>query len=329
MRISLVGVRDPIAWAVRREDPVQIPLDNPPGWSLLHPSAAVGDVFMEPYGTSYVPQLEDGRWLLTNHQLAFILPEAVSSEELGKVAESLLRRLRHVTKQVTLTLDLVMTVSREVDALPQLEFPGETGYCPDRIRDHFIDTPVTVEAVQQAGGLSIDFNAPTYEILLMDAFAALLREDYRTAILYAAIAVETLAGALCEEEHERLFKANPRSDTIRAISTISAGGLAEEVDPIYRHLRHSRSFRVLISELPLYVFRRSILHENHGLYQRALRLYCTRNNLAHQGQLAAGADVFPITHAGAIQALECAVEVFGWFGSPGRYLIPRGAWHQM
>jgi hypothetical protein len=106
--------------------------------------------------------------------------------------------------------------------LPPLAFPegehtwGKVGR--GLLRDFLTDTPVTMEAMRQASALPIDFAAPIYDSLLMDAMTAVVRHEYRTAILYAAIAVETVSRTVCEQEHQRLFNVVPMSDTVTMTS---------------------------------------------------------------------------------------------------------------
>jgi hypothetical protein len=328
MRIVIAGFPNRIVWGIRRDDPTQVALEHPAGWSILNPLIEVPNP-CNGTNSGHFYALET--LLLVNSQLAFVVPSAVDLEEISNVTESVLRRLRFVTKQVGLPTEPSVLLDRNIETLaPSADSDWDrlsAGPRESLVRDFLCDTPVTMEAVRQAGSLPTDFVAPIYDSLLMDAMAALIRHDYRTAILYAAIAVETLSGTLCEAEHQRLFTAVPRSETVRSISSVRSGGIYAMVDPIYRHLVKSNNFSVLLSELPLYVFRRSLLNEDQVLYQRALRLYRTRNSVAHRGQ-AAGDDVFPVTPEGAISALECAVDVFRWFRVSAVYFIPRGQWRR-
>ncbi len=324
MRVVIADAIGPIHWAISRDDPAHVPLHSHSGWSLLNPTAALREICKEPYATSHYFYVNDQLYLDTS-QLTLCAPDDAAEEEQIKLLETLLRRLRFVTKQVTFPTELAAIRRREIEEFPATLFPKE-GPINGMVRDFLYDTPVTMEAASQAGALPGDFTPPVYDSLLMDAMYALVRHDYRTAILYAAIAVEVLSGILCQSEHQRLFNAVPLSEAVRKVTIVRPGSEVTTMDPVYRYLANSKSFSVLLSELPLYVFRRSMLEEDQHLYQKALRLYRTRNGLAHRPGTDSDRDVFPFSHAGATSALECAVEVFAWFRVEEKYSIPRGEW---
>ena len=109
--------------------------------------------------------------------------------------------------------------------------------------------------------------------------------DYRTSILYAAISIEAAAATLLDEEYERLIAAVPTPSAVRVIDLPQAGGAHRRIDPVYAHLtRGGGQFRTLLHELPLYIFGRSLMVQNQALYDGALRLYTTRNAIAHRGE---------------------------------------------
>jgi len=94
-------------------------------------------------------------------------------------------------------------------------------------------------------------------------------------------------------------------------------------DPVYALLAKGDNFACLLHEVPLYLFRRSLLQENQELYRRAVSLYRTRNRLSHGRLVEPGEeDLLLVNRDGAFRSLAVAVEVFQWFGMSG-YFLPR------
>jgi hypothetical protein len=327
MRIMTVGLPSAITWAIRRDDPPATPLNHPAGWSVLNPLITLPEIFAPPHTTQLLCVVGGETCYFKSFALFLSVPDG-AEDAMDRELPSLLLRMRYTSKQATLPAWPNLVRVSEVDALPEIGFPAG-GLKDARVRDYLLDAPVTLVSVREAGSLASEFRPPVYDTLFLDATLALRNQNYRTAILYAAISIEALASTLIAEEHERLISATPPSDTIRHIVVLQAGGRIERIDPIYRHLTNSTNFRVLLLELPLYVLRRSLFSEDRALYDRALCLYRTRNNLAHRGHTDEQADVLPLSHAGAVEALECAAGVFAWFGAGENYAIPRGEWRRI
>jgi hypothetical protein len=73
-----------------------------------------------------------------------------------------------------------------------------------------------------------------------------------------------------------------------------------------------------------YVLRRSLLIDHQALYYNAMKLHSTRNKIAHQGEIPIGDETsyFGITKPDAQAAIECAINLFKWFGVTDEYIIP-------
>jgi len=163
-------------------------------------------------------------------------------------------------------------------------------------------------------------------MLLLDAISAYRDGDSKRAILYSAISVETVARTRLSEEYESLLRAGDVNGMLRIISLPQRDGTCAAKDPIYEYLDSKSEFRLLVHELALYVLKRSLLIENEPLYQDAMKLYRTRNKIVHQGELPAEneASCFTISDAGALAAINCAIGVLKWFGTPDEHILPKG-----
>src|SRR5262249_50025803 len=149
-----------------------------------------------------------------------------------------------------------------------------------------------------------------------------LNSDYQKALLYAAIAVESMAEAQIEDRHSGQLDSLRPQIRLRILPFKQAGGLVVRKYPIYEYLRRRKSFSVLLHELPLYVLGRSLLHEDQELYRLALKLYKTRNTLAH-GRIPEDKDKeYQVSSHDAINALQCAKRVFEWYGCPTGFVLP-------
>jgi hypothetical protein len=154
-----------------------------------------------------------------------------------------------------------------------------------------------------------------YEEILLDALNAHESGDYRQAILYAAIAMESLASSVLEQKYaEILAKSRPPSH-VNILTSALPRGKVSKGDPIYRLLTKTDNFARLLHEVPLYLLRRSMRSEDEGLYQSCERLYGQRNRLSH-GKPPKPGDL-PLERHGSLEALKVAIRAFQWFGSRG------------
>jgi hypothetical protein len=239
--------------------------------------------------------------------------------------QRLLVHLRHVSRQSTLPRcdDVEGFFFKDLKELPQIEFPqpylGRMRFGPAFV--DLLDVALTMDLVGKAGELPKDFEPPVYEGLLLDAIKASKERDFRSAIFYSAIAIETLAGTCIEEEHQRLLGETPAPAHIRAVEC-QEGKKGKFEDPVYKYLRDTGRFPNLLHELPLYVMKKSLKLEAPEVYNQARKLYQTRNSLAHRGEPKKHNALLPVGVSGAVAALECASQVFAWFGVPGKWSIP-------
>jgi hypothetical protein len=185
------------------------------------------------------------------------------------------------------------------------------------VRDYWIPTAVTQQHLDQLAALSADFSPPASVMVMLDALQALLDQDFRKALLYGAIAIESLASTRLSEEYERVKAAAPDA-RFRVIDIPIAGGRVARKDPIYENLGEDNFLRML-HERPLYLFHRSLMVEDAATFTNAQKLRNTRNKLAHIGEVPADAEAFELSEKGAKAGLATAVAVLQWWGDPGPY----------
>lgn len=144
-----------------------------------------------------------------------------------------------------------------------------------------------------------------------DAVTALNARDFRRSLLDAAIAVEAVAG----EHLERLYRSRLSGSTGPEIRVARTGETVH--DPVYEYLSRPSQFRLCLHERPLYLSGRSLLIDRKADYDFMLRLYATRNRIAHGGtaRSAEGGRALPETAEAAAKALVRLHSTFQWFGA--------------
>jgi hypothetical protein len=150
---------------------------------------------------------------------------------------------------------------------------------------------------------------------MLDALLAAIDQDFRKALLYGAIAVESLASTRLAEEYARVLAG--ADQRFRVIDIRTAKGIVRK-DPIYESLGKDKFSRML-HERPLYLLGRSLSVEDEPTFTKAQKLYTTRNKLGHVGEVPAGADTFEVSEDGVRAGLQTAIKVLKWFGDTGPY----------
>jgi hypothetical protein len=326
MRVATLGLTKDIHWLVSPSDKLTAPLKAMPGWAVLHPLTAIRPT------DRMVPIREfptgDGRTTVSRAILQCVVPERATAAdrdtEVLEAMKALLMRLRHVSRQATFPRgdDMGFFNCTHIAELPNVEFEEPYYGTVHHSDNSFIETALTMDLVERAGELSITFEAPVYEGILLDAFRAVKDNDFRSALLYSALAIEAMAGEFIDAEHAKLLTAIPVPPHVRAVEIQEGRSKSGLEDPVFKWMRKSGRFAELLHELPLYVYRKSLKQDLPEVYQQARKLYQTRNSLAHRGESAKDRELYPIDVFGAVDAMKCVREVFAWFGVPGKWSIP-------
>jgi hypothetical protein len=179
------------------------------------------------------------------------------------------------------------------------------------------------QAIRAAGLASDAMDVPIPEQYFLDAVASFWSGDFRLTFLSAAIALEAIALEWLDEQYQRRLAGGP-GPQLRVIDIPRSGGRTTQGDPVYEVLESRTKFRGLLHERPLYVTGRSLLVEQEALYQRAQRLYATRNQIAHRGEIPdAESQCFTLTRPDAVTALQTVSAIFQWFGRSAPPDYPR------
>jgi hypothetical protein len=165
---------------------------------------------------------------------------------------------------------------------------------------------------------------PVSEEILLDAFNALREQEFDKAILFSAIAVESLLANHFDALYESELAKVKKNRFMRIIH--DKEGVSK--DPIFRVLVDRTDFKKLLNEVPLYLMKRSIYIENEKLYHNLIKLYTTRNKIVHWGAPLEENESkrLSLNGKGANLAFEIALDTFSWIGHK-RYEILRTRKH--
>lgn len=320
----------PIWWRIETDDPLLLPLPQTCHWLLVNPilysqlpMSEHSRDFLEVIPSSWLgPSLEI---ILATSDEETIRDSASGgwSEALLPVIDALLLRLRHFTGQATLPKpeSVIALTQQSIEEIPA--FIPPSGALKVSVQEYLWRTAVTSEHVRRAAAYSGIFAAPTHEALFLDAVEAHTGKDYRKAILYAAMSAEIALGTKIDAAYANILTTQP-DERFRVIQRPRHGATPVYKDPIYEKLRPRADFKVLINELALYVLRRSLISENEDLYVRALRMYNTRNQLAHAGELDESSldKAYRLAPKGSMLVLKTAIDLFAWLGERADFSLP-------
>lgn len=259
-------------------------------------------------------------------------------EELFEICSDLLLWIRYLSFQHQIpSSPSVFVVSQETELDVELDpLPDEDstvrGYGRAYLTECVASRQVAVAAAEK---VSARERVPVHHHLLVDAFAVLEGRDYRQAILFAAMAAETMAASRLEAEYDRVLSTSGDS-RFRVVESQRTGGSTARKDPVYESLASRTSFAALLHERPLYLMNKSLLHEKQSVYKTARQMYSARNKIVHRGELSEGdsSNALSLDESGARAALGCAIAILEWFGDPVSHFprdrlipLPHAHWH--
>jgi hypothetical protein len=180
------------------------------------------------------------------------------------------------------------------------------------VRGDYYNSMATWEHLKKADKLcSQSFPIPVFEDIILDAIDGKTNHEYRKAILYSTIAIESMLANKYDEDYRNLLTSNVNNKKFR--KTLRNGSMS---DPIFKTLSDKTDFKRLLHEIPLYLYGKSLLMEDEQLYADTLKLYTTRNKIVHWGApLNPNYDqMLEINETGTQLAIQIAIKLFSWMG---------------
>jgi hypothetical protein len=302
-----------VRWNISDDDPTTWPLAAT-GMQLLNPLVPVSR------GTSpFICRLPDGRHHVVTNELYVLSP--VELTDADRLIAPWLQFLKIAARQAAFSTEPYAGTNADIDVaslqIRTLVSSGK-GMIPEEYR---VQTALDGAAITRASELQSVGAAPLHHELLLDALHAFESRRDREAILYSAIAAESLAQHELTGIYENALGSDDPPTYLNIVNVDQAGGKKIKKDPIYELLTASDNFGRLLHEVPLYLLRRSLLDEDQALYSRAISLYRSRNRLSHgQAITSANDNLLQIDRAGSGRAVRTAVDIFAWFGQSGYYV---------
>lgn len=341
----------PALWKLNPEDLYPMYLKSLPDWCILSPF--VHDKFVLSRDSfSNKPHLVgigDDFAVIRSQYIIFLVPSINSLQSLApartsgrmsyfltnflpSMSSEFIRKLRYVTKQAELPSEPgygYIIVPNEPEMPP---FPSASKQYAGRISTYELETAITADSLLSADKLPSTDSIPIHNSLILDAIQALLEGDYRRTLLYAAISMETFSATALEDSYSQSLNMTPPPSHLRISKFTLPGGHTRKKDPVFAYLaeRSKTDFAPLLHEMPLYLTGKSLLVDDEQLYQRARRLYKTRNRIVHSGLVTEeDTDLFTLTFSDAKIGLQTALDVCRWFGMLEHYPLPGNGYIQL
>ncbi|MGO8689397.1 MAG: hypothetical protein ACLQLG_07160 [Thermoguttaceae bacterium] len=330
-----------IWWRLTGRETVSAPVPALGEWSVVSPLATpdgegrgrVRDLFPFSDGTQL---FSTDRLILRANAHEKSIDQNV--KELGQLLPGYLNALRFVCRQPELARSISSAFARgEVAELKAPDRLPTVGEGKQWVRRYLAESAVRWEALTDASNCVIGGKVPVHGELVNDAAEAIAHSNYRSSIIFSAMAAESCAGAVLDREYDRRLGETPQSLSHRYVTIQVSRQERVTKDPVFLALRAGGGdgrgrFLRLLHECPLYLLGKSLQLDQPTTYSNAHSLYRTRNSLAHTGTTEIGkAQLLPVSYDGAITALKTANAVLGWFGEsgtciPSNEFIETGPW---
>jgi hypothetical protein len=260
-----------------------------------------------------------GVWLRSRHLAIAVEPtgqrEVWVREVLAPMAHRIIASLRVGSRQAAMPRQLasIAIASESLEmaaAAPRVEL-GEFKGAPMLVRDSEFRTSVTE---QHLGSINLEVDVPLHDELLLDALEAYAQDDYRKAILFAAIACESVAKHRARLAHERVSSHD--TGNLRGAFDTSKDRV---VSASTRTMSSPRSSEGTLADSYMRsLFMRSVAPSSstHGRSTKTCRGSMRRVTNSRMALFEAARTV-----------LEGAIAFFAWYGARTDFVIPTGLVH--
>lgn len=307
-----------IVWSITELDPIFFDLPSFDGLSLVNP-LYYKQILSKMDSNVRVISLYENACIMSSKCLIFCentesVPSLTEETAVAKILQ-LLKKWRHVSKQPLLNSSIgaiMLSHQVEIKELKQIIFPDKSVLPKTRVSSRYVEGALTCSMVQAHR----DITEYTHDTILLDAIAAFHSSNFRMAILYSAISMDAAARTCLNIAYETAKV--EKADRHRLVEVTSKEGPVTK-DPIYEALCSGTSFKKLLHERPLYLLGHSMQIDNKELYDKALALYKTRNQIAHTGDTSGNIE---FDREGAQSAIRTAIQTLAWFKIGEGYSVP-------
>jgi len=234
-------------------------------------------------------------------------------DELFEYLNAFLKCVRFESQQVNINTNVAVNSVTIHEKLPKGMLEMET-VTKMGIRSSHYHTMITWDHIKNSDKSILNSVKPkAYQEIFLDAYKALLEDEYNKVILFSVISVESLLAY----SYDLLYE-NQRVKTAKKSNQRWAYNATADTyhDPIFKALSDRTDFRRLLHEIPMYLLDKSILIDNEVLYQNLRKMYNTRNKIVHWGAPINHdpTKLIPLTKEGANLSFKCAHDCFLWLG---------------
>ena len=334
MKLLTVELASPLIWNICPSDPSTFELSCLPGWSLVNPflyesiKQAYGDskafpdskaTFID--GDHYYINTQGFVLALTDNAIPISWDEKFGLEWDTKLFQ-LINYFRYASKQFHISPNMKSFGLTDISKLPSPIFPSVGDKCATQA--WHLRTALDKIGIEIVSKQVLRESPPAFDIILLDAMEAATHEDYKTAVLFPAIAMENLARMKLDEALKSAFS---QSSLNQPLTIVLHPDKDKDTNEKRRHelrelLINNARFRRLLHQSSLILLGKSICQNDKALYDRAIQVYDSRNKMAHQGIMPGGE---PTRYSGikqAREAIQCAIQVVEWFEELGGYVNP-------
>ena len=180
-----------IQWLLALDDPTEIVLSHPHGWSILTPLHPT--LIDLPMTEIQVMNKLDGKLWIWSQSICLSPPGELTSDDMWPVFDEMLKRLRFVSGQFEIPRILVACALHDLTSGELVhDWSSYVGSTAAHVRRYMVDTAIRHDHLQRLAELPADFSPPVHVDVLLDAIEAAYAQDCRKALLYAAIASSQL-----------------------------------------------------------------------------------------------------------------------------------------
>lgn len=322
MELLVFTMSNPIRWGLEKDTPDTFDLANYNGWKLVNP-LHYRQILCEDLAKEETPTiigLYNDKYIVLSKQL--ILLTDVTKDNFREkffvvddILLDLVAQLRFCCKQFTINNTQWKSCSlKSIDGFMELPNPsaGETCSMPAWA----LDTSITSEDLAYLN--TLHDGIPPFDAVLLDGMEALHRLDTTTAILLAAVAVESAI----RSKLSQLLIVSTNTTNNPCFSLTISDDLEPKSEYLTKCLIRDRKIDDLIKSTTYLLMNKSLNSEDHSLYNKVLGLFRERNSMAHSAThpLESRNKRYLLRHA--IEMLRVAVDCIAWYGYRNRYSIP-------
>lgn len=302
-----------IRWKIRLDSSSSIVLKSLAAFSILNPYKFSKEYRAKKILIEIKPFCINGECFLTTSGI--ILRNKVNEnieDDLFDKLKEFFRYLRYESKQAEIQVNNAAGSILSYDKISMGTIPVQnvTGMTE---RSIYFFSNLSWQMVNKADRrLSNREIIPIYEEIFLEAIRGKMDREYNKVILFSVIALESLLAHKYKGGVTLDKNKNPKRKDFK----INKNFGESYKDPVLKSLLDANRFKMLLHEIPLYLYNKSILVENKVLYDKLVKLYNTRNKIVHWGApLEIDTEkMYPVNEKSAEIAINSANEVFNWVG---------------